>query len=364
MKKTLLAILATVAMVACSNDEIVREAAPEAIGFDNAFVENSTRSVNDPSFTNTATGIFADFAVYGYVENAVLFPGITVAKTINNDDLSSTWKYGGTQYWVAGAKYNFAAIAPKTNGGWTNASTAVVDGNSAITTSFTFTNNGTTDLLYDEVENLPGKVSGNDAVGFDFRHILSKVKFSFLNNYNVESAKIAVNSIKIENAYTTAEVALSNSATTWSNHSNTGLELVFGNASDNEATEEKENAADATYGCGKTYESLNERFLIPGAIPAVTGVDGITNAYKVTFLVDLYINDVKVNATPYQHTAYVEFTPVAGYAYDIKAEITPANIDPSHAQEPIEFTVNTIGAWTENNIEAPGYEAPVTPDQN
>ena len=38
MKKTLLAILATVAMVACSNDEIVREAAPEAIGFDNAFI--------------------------------------------------------------------------------------------------------------------------------------------------------------------------------------------------------------------------------------------------------------------------------------------------------------------------------------
>lgn len=360
MKKlfTILAVAAT--LVSCAKEDVVREAAREAIGFDNAFVENSTRSVNDPSLTAATLN---DFAVYGYVENAVLFPGTTVEKKdLATDQTKTGWEYAGTQYWVAGAKYNFAAIAPKTGGGWTNASTAVANGNSAITTSFTFTNNGTTDLLYDEVENLPGKVSGNGYVGFDFRHILSKVKFSFFNNYNVESAKIAVSSIKIENAYTTAEVALSNSETDWKNHSNATLELAFGNALDDEATEEKV-AAVATYGYGKTYESLNERFLIPDATPAVTGVDGVTNAYKVTFLVDLYINDVKVNATPYQHTSYVEFTPVAGYAYDIKAEITPANIDPNHAQEPIEFTVNPIGGWNESNIEAPGYEAP-TPGQN
>ena len=360
MKKlfTILAVAAT--LVSCAKEDVVREAAREAIGFDNAFVENSTRSVNDPSYTNTATGIFADFAVYGYVENAVLFPGITVAKTISNDDLSSTWKYSGTQYWVAGAKYNFAAIAPKTDGGWTNASTTVAADKTAISTSFTFTNNGTTDLLYDEVENLPGKVNDNDAVGFDFRHILSKVKFSFLNNYNVESAKIAVNDIKIVNAYTNANVALSNSATNWDEHSAATLELSFGNASDNEKTEDKEGDTLAKYGYGFTYESLNERFLIPGATPAVTGVDGITNAYKVTFLVDLYINDVKVNATSYQHTAYVEFTPVAGYAYDIKAEINPANIDPEHSQEPIEFTVTSISGW-DTDHDDDGKDGDVTP---
>lgn len=356
MKKTLLAILATVAMVACSNDEIVREAAPEAIGFDNAFVNNSTRSVNDPSLTATS---LTDFTVYGYVENAVLFPGTVVNKTINNTDLSSAWKYDGTQYWVAGAKYNFAAIAPKTNGGWTNASTAVVDGNSAITTSFTFTNNGTTDLLYDEVENLPGKVSGNDAVGFDFRHILSKVKFSFLNNYNVKSAKIDVTNVKIENAYANANVALTNAATTWSDWANDTLELDFGFASDNEATTGDKESVAVTYDCGKTYESLNELFLIPGAAPSVTyaveNADGSTsnvtkNAYKVSFDVNLYINGTKVNSVAYHHVAYVELVPQAGYAYDIKAEINATNIDPEHAQEPIEFTVNPIGNWTEGAV--------------
>ena len=81
MKKTLLAILATVAMVACSNDEIVREAAPEAIGFDNAFIDNATRSKFDPSLTVSTLN---DFAVYGYVQkdanSAVLFDGIRVYK--------------------------------------------------------------------------------------------------------------------------------------------------------------------------------------------------------------------------------------------------------------------------------------------
>ena len=93
MKKTLLAILATVAMVACSNDEIVREAAPEAIGFDNAFVENSTRSVVTPGYSTT--NLFNDFAVYGFVEDAVLFNGTKVAKdgSVSNGVLKQEWKY-------------------------------------------------------------------------------------------------------------------------------------------------------------------------------------------------------------------------------------------------------------------------------
>lgn len=355
MKKTLLLIAAAVALVACSNEETVRQSAREAIGFDNAFVENSTRSVNDPSLTAATVN---DFTVYGYVENAVLFPGTVVSKTINNTDLSSAWRYEGTQYWVAGAKYNFAAIAP--NNGWSNATTAVADDKTTISTNFAFANDGETDLLYDEVENIPGLVSGNTSVGFEFRHILSKVKFSFLNGYNVESAKIDVTNIKIENAYTNANVALTNAATTWSDWANNTLALEFGFASDNEATKVDKEAVDVTYAFGETYESLNERFLIPGAAPSVTydvkdAEGNVTstvtkNAYKVTFDVNLYINETKVNTEAYHHVAYAEFVPAAGYAYDIKTEINASNIDPEHSQEPIEFTVTSVGEWTEGAV--------------
>ena len=53
----------------------------------------------------------------------------------------------------------------------------------------------------------------------------------------------------------------------------------------------------------------------------------------------------------YAHTATVTFAPQPGHSYDIKAVIDATNIDPEHAQEPIEFTVKSIGGWTENNEE-------------
>lgn len=350
MKKILLSLAAVAMLAACSKEDTLVQQAPEAIGFDNAFVENSTRSVNDPSLTASTLN---DFTVYGYVESAVLFDGTFVGKSVGNDDLSSAWKYEGTQYWVAGAKYNFAAIAP--NKGWSNVTTAVADDKASISTNFAFVNDGETDLLYDEVENKVGLVEQNTAVGFDFRHILSKVKFSFLNGYNVESAKIDVTNVKIENAYTNANVALTNAATTWSDWANATLELDFGFASDNEATTGVKEGVAVTYAYGATYESLNELFLIPGAAPSVTykdenNADVTVNAYKVSFDVNLYINGTKVNSEAYHHVAYVEFVPQAGYAYDIKAEITATNIDPEHAQEPIEFTVNTVGNWTEGTV--------------
>lgn len=151
MKKTLFTILAAASLVACTKSEVVT-VNQEAIAFDNAFVDNATKSVNDPSYTNT--NLFSDFAVYGFVEGAVLFDGTKVSKGITNTDLTSGWKYAGTQYWIAGAQYNFHAVAPMTAGGWTK---TVAE---AASTTLSFTNNGTTDLLYATAAQ-EGKVSGN-----------------------------------------------------------------------------------------------------------------------------------------------------------------------------------------------------------
>ena len=118
MKKTLLALFAFAALVSCTKDNVL-ENNKEAIGFSNAFIENSVKSSSDPSLT---VETLSDFAVYGFVEGATLFDGTTVNKTITNDKLTSEWKYEGTQYWIAGAKYDFHAVAPKTNGGWTKTS--------------------------------------------------------------------------------------------------------------------------------------------------------------------------------------------------------------------------------------------------
>ena len=326
MKKTLLAILATVAMVACSNDEIVREAAPEAIGFDNAFVNNSTRSKVDPSFD--ADNMFSSFRVYGFVEGAPLFKGTEVTGEGFGED--GDWTYTDTQYWIAGANYDFHAVAPTTN----NMSDVVYTAANGVT--FDYNNvSGKEDMLYAFAE-ATGDVSGNKAVEFDFHHILSKVKFSFENGYNATNATLKVKKIVITNADATAKVNLNNDVVTWTNNANAGsVNIAFGDATDPEGTYDKANVYTTV------YESNNERFLIPSD----------SRGYNVSFVVDLYINGqlVDVNAdaneTGYEHTATVTFAPQAGHSYDIKATIDATNIDPNHAQEPIEFTVTPITDW-------------------
>lgn len=347
MKKlfTILAVAAT--LVSCAKEDVVREAAREAIGFDNAFVENSTRSVNDPSWSNANP--FSNFAVYGTVEGAELFDKVEVSKNItNNEQTKTSWDYEATQYWIAGAKYNFAAIAPYSNG-VEKVFTATKDTDDKYVgkTTFSFTNSGDNDLLYAQTLEIEGKASGNTAIEFTFRHILSKVKFSFENGYNASNATIKVYDVKIENAYATATATLGETSTAWASHAGT-LALEFGNASDNEATTDVKESAEVAYVYGKTYESLNERFLIPGIAPEVTykdktGTDVTVNAYKVTFKVDLLVSDKKI--ATYNHTAYAQFAPVAGNSYDIKTVINANNIDPQNKQEPIEFTVTSIDGW-------------------
>ena len=344
MKKIFFAVLALATMAACNKTEVVSVSEGNAIAFDNAFVDNATKSVVDPSFTND--NMFTDFAVYGFVEGAVLFDGTRVSKDITHTDLKKAWKYAGTQYWIAGAKYNFCAIAPKTGGNWSNVTSAV--SGTAINTELSFTNNGTQDLLYAEAPQGAGQTEGNVPVAFTFKHILSKVKFSFENGYNASTATIKVKNVKVTNAHTTANVALTSTTATWSgNDATTPLELSFGMATDDEATNDVKENAEVAYAFGKVYESQNELFLIPSTTDYT---------YNVTFDVVLLVNTEEIKT--YNHTATVTFAPAPGNSYDIKAVINAENIDPEHEQEPIEFTVTTISGWEDNNSKVD------TPSQN
>ena len=337
MKKIFVAMLALAAATACSNDELV-SVNQEAIGFDNAFINNSVRSVETPGYSTAK--IFDDFAVYGFVEGASLFNGVKVSKNGSGLDAdkyagqtSTSWKYEGTQYWIAGADYKFYAVAPMTNGGW-SVKTGTTPLDSGATLSFT-TTNGTQDLLYAPIVERPGALQGNVAVAFTFQHILSKVKFSFKNGYNASAATICVRDIKITNANESGEVALAKTAATWSNQSSSTIEIAFGNATTEEtyATDATEaNFVNYDYAYDTTVESYYERLLIPG-----------NKEWNISFVVELLVSGQKIDE--YEHTAKatIDFQP--GHSYDINAEITASNIDPGHAQEPIEFTA-TMTDWS------------------
>jgi hypothetical protein len=332
MKKTLFAVLALAAVAACNKAEVVEQSAANAIAFDNAFVDNAVKSVSDPSFTNA--NMFTDFAVFGFVEGATLFDGTQVKKEKINNDLKSDWQYTGTQYWIAGAQYKFNAVAPMTGGNWTK-TTATPEA-----TTLAFTNNGTTDLLYATAAQ-EGKVSGNATVAFSFRHVLSKVKFSFENGYNATNATIRVKDIVITNPHKTANVVLT-AATAWNTQATANdFTLAFGMATDDESTTDAKENVEVAYAYGKVYESQNELFLIPSA----------EYSYNVSFKVELLVSNKEV--AEYTHSVTAKFAPAAGTCYDIKAVINAENIDPNHAQEPIEFTVNALPEWgTASNVDA------------
>lgn len=351
MKKILIALCAVATLASCTKNEVLSYD-QEAIGFDNAFVDNSTRSVDDPSYTNSR--LFPDFQVYGYVEGAPIFGADGVKVENKGTNVSVNWKYDGIQYWIADAVYNFSAVAPVTNGGWTKTAA------DRDKTTLSFTNDGDTDLLYAQNAEYRSKTVGtNGTVGFTFRHVLSKVKFSFENAYAATNSSIRVMDIKITDAYKTGNVVLRAAThatpTVWSDQAvdaTTPLTLDFGHAVSNDATT---NSA-TPFGYETTYESYNELFMIPGASDTDATVENAdkttttyTDVYTVRFTVELLVSGTEVKE--YTHTVYTKFAPVAGNSYDIAATITAENIDPEHTQEPIEFTVNPLPGWGETNDE-------------
>lgn len=176
MKKLFTILACAAAMVACENDEIVRQNLGEAIEFGNAFVDNATRAdeATDPSLDNTN---FTEFLVWGTVNGGnglvSIFGGDEVTGEVGE---GKVWNCDVKQYWIKDAQYNFAALANavKTN---------VTLNEDKLPASVKFTSNGSTDLVYAQSEaNIVGLESGNGPVEFTFEHLLSKVKFTVTNS--------------------------------------------------------------------------------------------------------------------------------------------------------------------------------------
>lgn len=328
-------IAAAAMLASCSLDETLETARDtRVIGFSNAFVDNATRSVVDPSFT---VGTLGNFAVYGFTQNGQIFDGVTVSSADNG----STWTYNPIQYWVEGNQYAFAAIAPASVSvsGETLTGSSVADYKVVMTVSFT--NDGKTDLLYanggafnaDETF-----MASPQPVGLTFKHQLSKVKFSFKNNVS-GAYNIKVTDVKITDAKSSGTLTVSTAAdNAWSNVGGDPLELSFGAAGITSET-----TADAI-GFGTEVETYNEQLMIPTAS---------TESYNVTFTVELLNGTVSMGT--YNHTATISGVELKlGYCYDFAAELNAGNIvvdpdDPDAQLKPIEFTVNEISTWIDTD---------------
>lgn len=334
MKKLFMIGLAATAMLAsCSNDETVEMAQQKAIGFSNAFVNNGTRSIVDPSFT---TKTLEDFAVYGFTQAGQIFKGDKVYK---GGSASTGWSYDVLQYWVPGNTYTFGAIAPHSVA--TNVSDVALPENAKkveMTVAFTNTDADQVDLLHAE----PAQIAGTEVtetyktpVSMTFRHQLSKVKFSFENAVG-EGYNVKVSNIKIMDAYTNGTLTVAANGNTWSAQANNTLELDFGNVVADDATADEA----AVIANAATLESYNEKLMIP--------MDA-TATYTVTFTAELYQGDVLLGS--YNHEVKIENVEFKlGYCYDFKASLTHKNIT-DKPLNPIEFDVTNVEDWNETDID-------------
>ncbi len=328
MKKIFLIGLTAAAMLAsCSNDETVEMAQQKAISFSNAFVNNGTRSIVDPSFT---TENLTDFAVYGFTQNGQIFNGDKVSK---GGSASTEWSYANLQYWVPGNTYTFGAIAPHSVAA--NVSGVALPENATkveMAVAFTNTDANQVDLLHAA----PSQITGVTAtyttpVSMTFNHQLSKVKFSFQNSVGV-GYNVKVSNVKITDAYKGGTLTVAATGNTWGNQTDKTLELNFGNVVANASSTEASAIAYAA-----TLESYNEKLMIPM---------GSSAKYTVTFTAELFKDNVPLGT--YNHTVEiknVEFK--LGYCYNFKASLTHENITGPDELNPIVFDVKKVEDWNQ-----------------
>ena len=326
MKKILFAAVAVMAMAACSNEDVISRPARPMIGFDNAFVENSTRANNDLTKSN-----LNDFSVYGSVakngSEGQIFKNQLVKKS------GEQFLYTPPQYWVDNATYCFAAFAPYTDAKWSYSTTYAENG------TITFDNEAAQanqDFLYAYQTRTTGAAitEAPAPVSFTFNHMLSRVKFEFTNGFAAaNNITFRVREATITNLHKSGTLAVTNGAVAeaWSVADNTKAENVFakkfGDVNIFEGTAPEDNIIAAG------AKASSEHFYL---IPA-------NASYNVTFTVALYQAGVLVDT--YNRTATLSYNMQPGYSYDIKATLNPSNTSDEGQIFPIEFQVSGVNDW-------------------
>ena len=336
MKKLFVCALAASMFTACSQDETISQQSPMQISFDGAFVNKASRANKAEDWTTT-TDKLTGFDVWGYMDDQT---GRIFGDGDNGENVTGSkgnFTYVNEQYWYAGHTYHFSALAPMDSEDATV--TPPATGESVYGLSkVNFDNKaGDVDLLYATYErNIPAGADLSQYAGkvdFTFYHLLSKVKFSFKNTYTNPNIHFKVYDIQMT-APKEGNINLNNAD--WAKNSKWELvgtdvtTLAFGTTDDIEQ--------------GKEQECETERLTIPATA---------SQEYFVTFKVDLYNGDVKVNDKPYNHDITltgVDFE--IGKAYDLYAELNANNIidpddkeNPDSNSYPIVFDVQEVDEW-------------------
>ena len=314
MKKFLFLGFVTTAMLAsCTNDEMVEMNPQNAIGFE-MFVDKSTRAATDVTTDNLTA-----FEVYGWRGSEQIFN----AQAVTADKGACT--YTPLQYWVGGYAYTFEAVAPKSG------NTSVTFTPSKGVSTIRFESDSETDLIYaaasKDLTSTTNLTADPGKVALTFNHLLSRVKFSFVNGFPADSdVELTVTDVKITNAGTTAVYTPSTSA--WAAATATDA-VTFASTA----------VADIA---GTVAAETEHKYLIPYEV----------KDYTLTFTVTMAQGGV---TDTFNHSVNLSSNSLvlqAGNSYDFTATLDANNINPDGDLFPIEFTaiVTPWGDYSENVV--------------
>ena len=320
MKKILSIVLIATALMSCNKENTLGSLEQPEIGFGPVFVNNTTKA------TDLSTGTLTEFGVFGAIT-----VGEQSGKIFDNDKVyqnsSNNFVYDDTQYWIPNAQYHFTAIAPYqagANAAWSYATDEAQNG------TITYNASSDIDLLFAYVKpaQTGATITSQPAkVGFTFDHMLSRARFTFVNEVPaVSNITFKITDVKVLDAYKVGTLAIANGvAGTWAAEtSNNTYAVAFANTA----------AVIPGKADGVTnYESTEHHYILP-----------VAKTLNVSFKLEIFQAGVSLGT--YDRATTVEITPAKGMSYDIKATLTVDNALPN-ALYPIEFKVENITNWAD-----------------
>jgi len=322
----------------CSNDETILVPSNEggAMGF-SAFVNNGVSSRADLTFDNLDKfKVWSSTWTDGH-DLAQVFTAQEVSK-VNN-----AWTYSPLRYWIKGNNYRFSAIAP-TDGSYTvGQSLEKPRENPQGGVSITFdakTAAGLQDLIY-AFKYLPTVAVNQAPVDLEFKHLLSRVMFTFQNQCKSSNIGLKISNLKITDAAASASINMvgadADNVRKWVLGVDTYEQPFTMTSTGGQIFRNNEDNMTA----GFAEAPSNPFYLVPSEVT--------TREYNVTFTLGVYswteAAGEFVLLNTYDKTVTIPaMTMAEGFSYNFVAALNESNIADEELM-PIKFNVTAVEDW-------------------
>jgi hypothetical protein len=375
---------------------VVEVKTTSAIGF-NSFVNKATRTVTGEVDADNID----EFAVWGFTTPAggsasdavQIFNEEAVTRT-KDGSAWGAWGYQNTQYWVASNTYAFSALSPvptSSNGISYALATSATDPTGTI--SFTQDNLAQRDLVY-AYATATGAASGNNPVGFNFNHLLSRVALKVTSSSdNAQNAVIVISNVQLKGAIASGKFITTNYTSTsaydisgtdfkglaWTDLGSADKDIYIGTKDASYPASTETNAVSVTgydsYGLSKGNSTKSGwSYIIPiednrssktkytisfdvVVYQAVSKEAGSTDAKYIRYPQDSNNEKVYTVSFTVEDTEAATAVQMAkGYSYIYGVTIKVNDLKDSNDKnilEPIKFTVSSVADWDGSSSATP-----------